>query len=175
MTFGRGPVELERVPSSRGDELAHELSRYLAELDGLAPTRQGSAPRTAAEYRYFGTYWREPERLPLFVLAGGELAGFVLVRAIAGDWNIAEFSIRPELRRKGLGRAAVAALADLARQSESDYLTAEVQSWNSSAGLFWSACGFERVGEAADVIELVCQLRPIDLIEERHRKPSVSW
>ena len=174
-TFSRETVELERVPSSRREELAAELSRYLTELDGLAPTGQGRLARTAADYHYFDTYWHEPERLPLFVLAEGELAGFALVRAIAGGWNIAEFGIRPELRRKGVGQAAVAALADLARQSESDYLTAEVQSWNSSAGLFWSACGFERVGEAADVIELVCQLRPIDLIEERHRKPSVSW
>jgi ribosomal-protein-alanine N-acetyltransferase len=109
------------------------------------------------------------------VLADSEPAGFVLVRAIPGGWTIAEFSIRPDLRRKGVGRAAVAALADLARQSESDYLTAEVQSWNSGAALFWSACGFERIGGEADVIELVCQLRPVSLIAERHPKPNVPW
>jgi len=173
-TFGRGTVELERVSPSRRETLAEELSRYLAELDDLAPTRRGSPPRTAADYRYLDTYWREPERLPLFVLADGELAGFALVRAIAGDWNIAEFGIRPELRRQGVGRAAVAALADLARESESDYLTAEVESWNSEAGLFWSACGFERTGNEADMIVLVCQLRPVDLLQERHRRPTVS-
>jgi len=172
-TFRRGTVELKRVPLAECQALSEDVLRYLAELDGLAPTRKESTTRTATDYRYLDSYWRAPERLPLFVLAEGVIAGFALVRAIAGDWNIAEFSIRPELRRKGVGRAAIAALADLARLSESDFLRTQVESWNSGASRFWGACGFEPIGRETGTIELVCKLRPVSLLEERLRKPNV--
>jgi predicted acetyltransferase len=173
VTFSLDGIGLERAPAVRRADVAVELTRYLTELDGLDPVPRGSRPRTASNYRHFDYYWSEPQLLPLLVHAGELVVGFALIRALAGDWNIAAFGIRADHRRNGLGRAAVAAVAELARASGADYLTAEVEAWNTGAEMFWTKCGFVSLSEMDGAIALKRALRPVTLVEVRHRKPGV--
>ena len=98
-------------------------------------------------YRWFDHYWRDEHRLPFFIEANGSVVGFCLIRVMDGGWNVAEFGVRPERRREGLGRAAVAAIASAAQNAEADHLRADAHDWNERALRFWTSCGF--VPEAA--------------------------
>jgi ribosomal protein S18 acetylase RimI-like enzyme len=110
------------------------LADYLLELDG-----------TVAPYPYFDAYWSEPERLPFLIEANSDVAGFCLVRVLDGGWHIAEFSVLPEKRRKGVGRAAVDEIARHARAHGARHLEANVYPHNAGAVAFWQAAGFEIV------------------------------
>ena len=130
-------VVLRRAEPEDRELLRHFLADYLYEFDG----------RTAP-YPYFNAYWREPERLPFVIEAGAEAVGLCLVRVRNGGWSIAEFSIVPARRRSGVGRAAVEALAALARAAGAAHLEAKVHPDNRDALPFWLAVGFREVAEA---------------------------
>ncbi len=63
-------------------------------------------------YRYLDAYFTEPDRHAFLIKAGGQLAGFVLVRrapsaAGAGDVaDMAEFFVMRKYRRRGVGAEA---------------------------------------------------------------------
>ena len=107
-----GEVRLGRVPPQDKAALKDFLAPYLiAHADLVDPERKYGDPTA---YEYFDLYWVEPERAPFWVIADGQPAGFVLVN----EWSpsgrgtersIAEFYVRPELRRRGLGLAAALA------------------------------------------------------------------
>jgi ribosomal protein S18 acetylase RimI-like enzyme len=69
-----------------------------------------------------------------------------------GGWNIAEFGISPEWRRRGIGRRAADELARAARRAGATHLRADVQCWNERAFRFWTACGFVPVVASGGVI-----------------------
>ena len=55
-------------------------------------------------------WWQEAEREAL-VIEAPEVAGFAMVRRDDdGHWDFSEFYIRPEVRRRGIGRAAARAI-----------------------------------------------------------------
>ena len=110
------------------------LADYLFEFDGRREP-----------YPHFDAYWREPERLPFFIEADGEVVGFCLIRVQADGWSVAEFSITPAERRSGIGRAAMNAVAERARAAGADYLEAKVHPNNREALPFWLAVGFSAV------------------------------
>ena len=58
------------------------------------------------QYPYLDAYWQEKERFPYLLVADERIAGFALVRKDNDHWEIAEFFIKPEFRRRGLGEAA---------------------------------------------------------------------
>ena len=55
-------------------------------------------------YPYLDLYWREPARFPYLFLADEKTAGFALVRHTGKHWEMAEFYVKHESRRRGLGR-----------------------------------------------------------------------
>ena len=59
-------------------------------------------------YPYLNIYWREDERFPYLLYDGGKLVGFALVRQDGEHWEMAEYYIIPEFRRRGLGEACAA-------------------------------------------------------------------
>lgn len=62
-------------------------------------------------YRYLDHYWTDAERHPFFIRVDGRLAGFVLVRELAGDgYSISEFFVMRTYRRCGVGRTAMESL-----------------------------------------------------------------
>lgn len=130
-------------PADPGDRelLRQLLFDYLFEFDG----------RTEP-YPYFDAYWTEPARLPFLIDADGEAAGLCLVRVRDDDWAIAEFYVKPDRRRGGVGRAAVEAVAVLARGAGAAYLEAKVHSDNQDALPFWLSVGFEVVASPGVVV-----------------------
>ena len=131
-----------RVATSDDRELLRQLlTDYLYEFDS----------RTEP-YPYFDAYWEEPERLPFLIDADGETAGFCLIRIVEDGWHIAEFSVRPEKRRDGIGGGAVNDLSERARAAGATYLEAIVNPDNLQALPFWLAAGFRVVSEPKPVV-----------------------
>jgi ribosomal protein S18 acetylase RimI-like enzyme len=152
-------VALVRVDATNRKELRSDLSQYLVELAKLegGPSAAHIGRR---EYRWFDEYWSDDDRIPFWIDVSGETAGFCLIRAMDGGWNIAEFGIRPEWRRTGVGRRSVAVLAAAARNAGANHLRADVHTWNDRALRFWTSCGFRRTGEAQGVISTRLPLGP---------------
>jgi len=127
-------------PSDR-ELLRALLFDYLLEFDG----------RTEP-YPYFDAYWIEPERLPFLLEDGSDVVGLCLVRVRDDGWSIAEFYVVPDRRRGGVGRAAVEAVAVLARAAGAVQLEAKVHPDNQEALPFWLSVGFEIVESPGVVV-----------------------
>jgi predicted acetyltransferase len=90
---------LEQASLSQRPLLAAMLSDCLRELgaDG--------------DYPYLPLYWREVGRYPYLMLSDRQTAGFALVRRLdSATVEMAEFYIKPEWRRNGLGQRAAHSL-----------------------------------------------------------------
>jgi len=72
-------------------------------------------------YKYLDCYWLEDSRWAYFILAHGELAGFVMVNDYPEapgretDFSVAEFFVMHKFRRAGVGSFAAKAAFDLHR------------------------------------------------------------
>ena len=121
------------MPAER-DLLGRMLADYLFEFDG----------RTEP-YPYLDSYWEEPKRRPFLIEADGAPAGLCLIRDLGHGWSVAEFWVQPRLRRFGVGRTAVEAVAERGRAAGMEYLEAKVHPDNSEALPFWLAVGFREV------------------------------
>jgi predicted acetyltransferase len=95
-------VRIEPVRKSEKPELFAELQDY---IDGFRPYDEGIKKVGGVyEYGYFDAYWEEEGRWPFWAVVGDKRAGFALVRIEeSGDYEMAEFYIRPEYRRGGYG------------------------------------------------------------------------
>jgi predicted acetyltransferase len=94
-------VTIHPIPRADAPLLWTVLQKYLGELSKL-----GGDPAVSGVfvYRYFDAYWIEPERLPFWIKANEEVAGFALVRRCDdGVYDMSEFYIKPEYRRRGIG------------------------------------------------------------------------
>jgi len=77
------------------------LQKYLRDL-----TQFETIPLTESgeyEYRYLKYYWMENTRFPYLFYCGEDVAGFALIRKEEQLFSMAEFTILPNFRRKGLG------------------------------------------------------------------------
>jgi ribosomal-protein-alanine N-acetyltransferase len=83
-----------------------------------------------------------------FALAVDERAmlGFIIARVIAGEAEILTIAVDPSARRRGIGRALVAAAAGFAAQNGAAAMFLEVDVANSSAIALYEGEGFEQVG-----------------------------
>jgi predicted acetyltransferase len=103
-------VTLKPVPLAEKATLRALFNPYLIEhADLVDPQRRYGDP---TEQPFFDLYWREPQRAPLWIMAGEARAGFVLLNAhspsgLGVDRSIAEFYVQPDFRRHGVGAAAV--------------------------------------------------------------------
>jgi predicted acetyltransferase len=108
------------------------LSDYIRELAAYDPslvTADG-----VYDYPVPEQYWTQPSHRPFWLKADGEAAGFALVlRAPDGRTEMAEFYVRPEFRRRGVGLfGARAVIADFSGPWElSEYLA------NPGSIAFW--------------------------------------
>jgi len=129
-------VTLLPVAFAEKDVLRPLLDAYLtAHADLVDPQRLYGDPTA---YAFYDLYWEEPERTPYWIVADGELAGFVLVNGYSAsgqgcDAAIAEFAVEPRRRRGGLGQAA--ALAAFA--SRKGLWELQVFHGNAAGSAFW--------------------------------------
>jgi ribosomal-protein-alanine N-acetyltransferase len=75
----------------------------------------------------------------------GDVAGFILCRAIAGEAEVLTLAVRPERRRAGVGAALVAAALALAA-TRADAIFLEVGADNPGAHALYERAGFMPVG-----------------------------
>jgi predicted acetyltransferase len=54
-------------------------------------------------YPYLDNYWQEDSRFPYLFYLENKLAGFALVRKDGNHWEMAEYYVKPEFCRCGLG------------------------------------------------------------------------
>lgn len=134
-------IELLGVQPTDRAALDGLLDSYLGEL---AMHRERPVGATDARtYHPLRLYWSEAARHPFFIVTGGRRVGFVLVREIeaSGVMQMAEFYVLPELRRSGVGRAA---LGEVWRRFPGPW-ELQVHLRNRAGIAFWSRC----IGEFA--------------------------
>lgn len=104
---------LRPVPLAEKGDLYALFDVYRRDLHALTNPGEDLEP-----YPWFDAYWEEADRHPYWICAGDELAGFVMVNAwpesgLPIDHRVAEFCIRADHRRHGLGQQTLAALMGL--------------------------------------------------------------
>ena len=73
---------------------------------------------------------------------GGGVAGFLFGQVAAGEMEILNFAVAPEMRRKGLGRSLLQEGLDRAFEQGARRCWLEVRASNHSALLFYTGQGF---------------------------------
>ena len=87
-----------------------------------------------------------PGVLALGVEDEGALAGFILLRAVAGEAEVLTLAVAPALRRQGLGKALMGAALGLAEALGAQTAFLEVAADNPSAIALYEALGFAQAG-----------------------------
>lgn len=77
-------------------------------------------------------------------------AGFVLARVAADEAEILTLAVRPNARRKGLGRSLMKAAAAQARKMGAQTMFLEVGEMNAPARALYQSLGFEVSGHRKD-------------------------
>ena len=94
-------VALQPAPAEAEPLIRRMVAEYLDEMGIEAPIARSSVP----------LYWREAGRWPFLIRVAEETVGFALVRRDAeGFVELAEFSVLPAHRNRGLGAAAARAV-----------------------------------------------------------------
>jgi len=69
------------------------------------------------EYKYLDSYWEKENRFPYFIKVDEKIAGFVLINDYnlinKNGKNIAEFYVKKEFRKNGIGKTAAIKVFDL--------------------------------------------------------------
>jgi predicted acetyltransferase len=104
-------MKVEIIPALEAEkaQLRPLLSDYIRELSAYDPSLVTA--NGVYEYEIPELYWRETTHRPFWLKADGEAAGFALVQRLAdGHTEMAEFYVRPEFRRRGVGLVAARAI-----------------------------------------------------------------
>lgn len=100
-------VDLVLIEVSDKYILSDLLREYEKELTG----------EDVDEYKYLDLYWERPDRFPYFIKVDNKIAGFVLVNSHVlvqvGGKNLAEFYVKKEYRKNGIGKNAAFKVFDL--------------------------------------------------------------
>ena len=97
-------VEIAPIPRIEADWLYGLLVPYLAELVPELPK-----PDPEAYLRY----WSDPDHIPIMITENDTRVGFALIQKRPDEtYELAEFCIVPEARRRGLGQSAVGLIFD---------------------------------------------------------------
>ena len=74
------------------------------------------------------------------------MLGYVGSQAVLGESDMMNLAVRPDCRRRGIGRALVEALCEALRAEKAVSLTLEVRASNKPAKALYAALGFASVG-----------------------------
>jgi ribosomal-protein-alanine N-acetyltransferase len=94
--------------------------------------------------RSFGAELARAEARVWIAREGGRAVGFVSARRVLDELHLLALAVEPARRRRGVGRALVAAL--LADEPSVREVQLEVRAGNEAARAFYAALGFVAVG-----------------------------
>ncbi|HEX8293404.1 MAG TPA: GNAT family N-acetyltransferase [Pyrinomonadaceae bacterium] len=140
-------VDVIPAPPEQAPVLANLLELYAHDFSEFVDLKLGPDGRFG--YEHLPLYWEEPGRHPFLIQAGGQLAGFVLVRRgseisrDAGAWDVAEFFVARGFRRLGVGTKAA---HELWRKFPGRW-EVRVMERNRKAKAFWERAVKDFVGE----------------------------
>ncbi len=146
------PIELATASGSDVRLIESLLDDYLRELSSHRDLPVGATD--SASYPYLDAYRSEPGRHAFIIQCRGRAVGFALIRDPASTGSavhqLAEFYIKPESRRLGVGRRAVLAIwKRFPGQWE-----LQVHARNSAAVQFWASCVAAATSEPPHVREV---------------------
>jgi [ribosomal protein S18]-alanine N-acetyltransferase len=119
-----------------------------ADLDAILEIERGN-PSAA--------HWNESEYLPLFREAeihrlaliaehADAVAGFVIAREVAGEWELENVAVAPRMQRQEIGSALLSDLCDRVRSAGGTKLLLEVRESNAAARKLYEGQGFHLTG-----------------------------
>ncbi|HYL69435.1 MAG TPA: ribosomal protein S18-alanine N-acetyltransferase [Candidatus Limnocylindria bacterium] len=76
----------------------------------------------------------------------GKVAGFLVARRVAADFEILNFAVRPDARRHGIGAALLRAALDWGKTFQAEKAMLEVRASNDAALRFYERFGFQIAG-----------------------------
>ena len=83
----------------------------------------------------------------LCAMDGDTVAGYIGSQTVLGESDMMNLAVRPDYRRRGIGRALVLALCGaLKKQMLASALTLEVRDSNAPAAALYASLGFEQIG-----------------------------
>ncbi|MGI9103575.1 MAG: ribosomal protein S18-alanine N-acetyltransferase [Terriglobales bacterium] len=91
----------------------------------------------------------EPRRVVL-VLEEGGIQGFVVARPIGAEWELENIAVAEAARRRGLGGALLASLAEVVRKQAGGSIYLEVRESNAAARALYQKWGFIETGRRRD-------------------------
>ena len=109
----------------------------------------------ALERECFSLPWSEASirselrnELSLWLVAveDGRMLGYVGSQTVLGESDMMNLAVRPDCRRRGIGKALVEALCEALRVEKAVSLTLEVRASNEAAKALYAALGFTSVG-----------------------------
>ena len=150
------PVDVEIIAALPEHEpiLANMLELYAHDFSEFKQLRLGADGRFG--YKELPLYWKEFNRYPFLIKAGGHLAGFAFVRRgseISGDadvWDMTEFFILRGSRRLGVGMKAA---HEIWKKFPGKW-EVRVIDRNQKAKKFWGRAINEFLGETIEPIPL---------------------
>lgn len=123
------------------DGSASDLEAVVAVMEDAFDARYGEAwtASQCAGLLPLGGVWLRLAR------SGGEVAGFALARATAGEAELLLLAVRREAQRNGIGRALLDDFEDSANRRGAGYLHLEVRDGNHAVKLYEQA-GYDLIG-----------------------------
>lgn len=130
--------DIDMSSGFRIDRLACEHITDVAELERLCfcePWSEESLKLLIGE-----------QAMGLVALEGERVLGYVGMMCVLDEGQITNVAVRPDSRRRGIGRALMDALEEYSRQNGIIYLSLEVRESNCAARLLYAGCGWNECG-----------------------------
>lgn len=83
----------------------------------------------------------------LVAISDGKILGYIGIWNVCGEAEIINIAVRPEERRKGVGKFLLEEIFSYLRENEVSSLNLEVRESNISARSLYEKLGFEIIGE----------------------------
>jgi len=145
-------IELVKVSHSKSRQIESMLDDYLGELSNYREVSFGAT--NSANYRHLDAYRSEAGRHIFLIQHGKHVVGFAFIRDPASTESaahqVAEFYIRPDSRRLGIGRSAVLEIWKLFPGR----WELQVHKRNTAAIQFWVSCIEAETGDAPQLQEI---------------------
>ena|ERR1700674_919036 len=124
----------------------HAVPADLPHLAEIAKTSATAAHWTSSEYEKLFAPEVVQERVTLVIEQDGTVAGFIVGRPLAEEWEIENIAVRGPARRHGLGSHLLGEFLNLARNRGGKQVFLEVRESNQAARALYGKWAFIECG-----------------------------